>query len=71
MVVTADDKVLINELSLSKKWGVKRFIGGFLEKNWRPSTLKDLLRKIDKAGDMQRSPGSSRPRTVRVLDNIF
>ena len=29
-----------------------------------------MLRKIDKTGDVQRYPGSGRPRTVRIPDNI-
>ena len=32
--------------------------------------IKYLLRKIDKTGDLQRHPGSGRPRLVRVPDNI-
>ena len=70
MVVTADDKILIKELRLSKRWGVKRIMREFPDKNWKSSTLKDLLRKIDKTGGVQRYPGSGRPKTVRVPDNI-
>ena len=42
----------------------------FSDKNWKPLTLKDLLRKIDKTGDMQCYPGRGRLRTVHVPDNI-
>lgn len=42
----------------------------FPDKNWKSSALIDLLRKIDKTGDVQCYPGSGRPRTGRVPDNI-
>ena len=46
-MVTDDDKMLIRELSLSKRWGVKKLMKDFPHKNWKLSTLSDLLRKID------------------------
>ena len=50
MFITADNKILIRELRLFKKWRVKKSIREFLDKNQKCSTLKDLLRKIDKTG---------------------
>ena len=70
MVLTADDKMLIRKLRLFKTWGVEKFIREIPNKNWKPSLLKDLLRKIDKTGNVQRYPGGGRPRTVRVPNNI-
>ena len=69
-MVSHDDKLLIRELRLSKRWGVKKLIKEFPCKNWKSSTLKDLLRKIDKTGDVKRYPGSGRPRSIRVEENI-
>ena len=70
MAITVDNKILIRELMLSQKWRVKKVIRVFPNKNWKSSPLKDLLRKIDKTGDVQHYPGSGRPGTVRVPDNI-
>ena len=69
MAISDDDKVLIKELRLSKRWGVKKLMREFPDKDWKPS-LKDLLRKIDKTGGVQRYPGSGRPRTARIPNNI-
>ena len=70
MFITADNKILIKELRLSKKWEVKKCINEFRDNNWRYSIWWNLLRKIDKTGDVKRYPCSGRPRTMRVPDNI-
>ena len=63
MVITRDDKILrlSQKIGFSKKWRVKKIIREFPNKNWKSSPLKDLLRKIDKTGHVQRYPGSGRP----------
>ena len=40
MVIIADSTILVGELRLSKKWGVKAIIREFPNKNWNSSTLK-------------------------------
>ena len=45
-MVTDDDKMLIRELRLSERWGVKK-LKEFPHKKWKSSTLSDLLREID------------------------
>ena len=70
MFITTEKKILIKELKLSKKWGVKKFVNQFRDKNWKYSTLWNLLRKINKTEDVKRYPQKGRPRTIRVPDNI-
>ena len=33
MFITTENKILIKELKLSKKWGVKKFVNEFRDKN--------------------------------------
>ena len=40
MAIIADNTILVRELRLSKKWGVKTIIREFPNKNWNSSTLK-------------------------------
>ena len=54
MFITTEKKILIKELKLSKKWGVKKFVNEFRDKNWKYSTLWNLLRKINKTEDVKR-----------------
>ena len=70
MGITADDKIIRRDLRLSKKWVVKNFTREVPDKNWKSSTVKDLLKKFDKTGDVQHYPRSGRLRTVCVPDNI-
>ena len=70
-----EDRILIKQLRIKdhrsgKVWGVKRLQKEFPWKNWKSSTLKDLLRKIDNTGDCTtRRPGSGRPKSVRTEEN--
>ena len=69
-----EDRILIKQLRIKghrsgKPWGVKRLQKEFPWKNWKSSTLKDLLRKIDNTGDCARRPGSGRPKSVRTEEN--
>ena len=66
-----EDRVLIKQLRIqghrsNKPWGVKRLQKEFPWKNWKSSTLKDLLRKIDNTGNCLRKPGSGSPTTIRL-----
>src|SRR6218665_858284 len=42
----------------------------FPQRQWKRSTLNDLIKKIDETGDTNRKQGSGRPRSVRTADNI-
>ena len=43
MVISAGDKILIRELRLSLKWGVKKIKRKFPNNNFKSSALKDLI----------------------------
>src|SRR6218665_2776369 len=42
----------------------------FPKRQWKRSTLNDLIKKIDETGDTNRKQGSGRPRSVRTADKI-
>src|SRR5688572_9776087 len=62
--MTIDDKSLIRALRLEKGWGMLRMIREFPQRQWKRSTLNDLIKKIDETGDTKRKQGSGRPRSV-------
>jgi len=62
--------VLQNFQYRQKGWGAKRICNEFLNKNWALSSVKDLLRKIDKTNSISPKVGSGRKRTVRTTQNI-
>jgi hypothetical protein len=68
--LTSDDKTLIRILRLEKGWNTYQMMKEFPLRNWRKSTLNDLIRKIDSTGKCDRVPGSGRPRAVRTPANI-
>ena len=51
------------------KWGRKKLIRNFPEKNWSPGGLDHLLEKIDKDKHVERKKGSGRPRAQRTKKN--
>lgn len=68
--ITAEDRFVIKTLRQEKNWGARRIVTEFPNKQWKTSTVSDLLRKIDATGDVKRKPGSGRPRTKRTPANI-
>jgi hypothetical protein len=68
--LSADDKCLIRILRIEKGWSVIRMIREFPMRNWKKSTLCDLIKKIDSTGKSGRLPGSGRPRSARTPANI-
>jgi len=65
-----EDKASIELVCQQKGWGAKRICKEFPNKNWAVSSVKDLLRKIDKTNSISRKVGSGRKRTVRTTQNI-
>ena len=72
MPFSTDDKHAIKLLRQSKKYGAKRLMSMFPDKQWSLGGLKKLIRKIDDTGavDRRSAPGSGRPRTARAADKI-
>ena len=62
-------KLLLN-FSGRINYAAKRFISEFPEKRWSLTSLKRLIRKIDATGTTERTKGSDRPRTARMVHSI-
>ena len=74
-VMTEEAKILVNLLRLERspdgsRWGVKRIMKEFPNKNWKFYTIKRLIKKIDATGDIKRIKGSGRPRSARNEETI-
>ena len=72
MVFTYEHKIVIKYLRLKYGHGAKKILDDHPEYDgiWTLGGIKDLLRRIDKTGDIERKEGSGRPRTVRTNENI-
>src|SRR5215469_6480112 len=68
--LTNDDKILIRALRLEKGWSVLQMMREFPLRNWKKSTLCDLIKRIDETGEIERQKGSGRPRSARTAANI-
>lgn len=68
--LTAEDRCLIKCLRVEKGWNAFQMMKEFPLRKWNKSTLKDLIRKIDKTGSANRTSGSGRPRSSRTSENI-
>ena len=64
------DKIIIKHYRETYKWGRKKLIRNFPEKNWSPGGLDHLLEKIDKDKHVERKKGSGRPRAQRTKKRL-
>jgi len=65
-----DDKILICSLRLEKGWSATRLLCKFPERNWKKSTVCDLIKRLDAGGTVDHRKGSGRPHSVRTAENI-
>jgi len=57
MAISTEDKYLIKSLAENKKYGAKRLLKLFPNKNWSLCGLKALIKKIDNIGTFVRCIG--------------
>ena len=57
-----EDKVLIKHYRVKKKYGRKKLIKEFPEKNWRKTGLRKLFNKIDGTGDTHKKNKAAKGR---------
>jgi transposase len=70
MKISQEDAILIKNLYLSKGYGARRLLSEFPDKGWKRGSTDSLVKKIRKTGTIDRQPGSGRPRSVRIDENI-
>ena len=69
-MLTKEDKTLIKNVWESKKYGVKRLIKEFLNKEWSKRGVEDFQKRLRTMGSIERAPDSGRPRTTRTAENV-
>ena len=65
-----EDKILIRSLTLEKGWSALRMIREFPSREWKRSTLSDLIKRIDEPSSSDQKLGSGHPRSTRTPENI-
>ena len=70
MPFTEEHKVLIKHYTRKKKYGRKKLLKEFPEKNWSETGLRNILNKVGDTGDTKRKQGSGRPLKSRSNANI-
>jgi len=61
--LASDYRVLIRALQVEKEWGALRMMNEFPSRQWKLSTLNDLIKTLTERG-------SGRPQSVYTSDNI-
>jgi len=68
--VSAEDKLYIQTLH-EQGLGYRVIAAKYPQKQWNVNMVKAICKRVDKTGSaVIRKPGSSRPKTVRTLQNI-
>lgn len=70
MKISQEDAILIKNLHMTKGYGARRLLTEFPDKNWTLGGIDYLLKKIRKTGTVDRQPGSGRPRSGQISQNI-
>ena len=68
--ITAEDRILIKNLRIEKRWGARKMTNEFPNKAWSIASVSRVINKIDNDSTTERRPGSGRPRSVRTQQNI-
>ena len=69
MPFTNEDKVIIKHYVLEEKYGAKRLILKFVNRNWTFGGLKKLCKEIRDTHSIERQHGSGRARSARTPEN--
>jgi len=66
--LTSDDKALMRALRVERRLGALRMVKEFPSRQWKRSTLNDLIKRIDKTGNADRKRVPGRVQSVRTSD---
>jgi len=65
MKISREDGILIENLYLSKRYGVRKLLHEFPSWGWKLESIDSLLKRIRKTGTIVWQPRSGRPRSAR------
>jgi len=69
MILSDEDKILINGLYLKGYTAAKRLTDEFPETGWTKHGVNKLFKKLRDPGTVERWPGSGRPRSAGTKEN--
>ena len=69
MVFSDEDKAIIKNDYIEKKWSANRICKEHPMKRWNRVSVQRLLQRFKTFGSMERGPGSGRPTTVATPEN--
>jgi len=64
VVLNNEDKILIQDLCLFKKYSARKLIKEFPEKGWKLRTSDYFPKKLRESGSTGRKPGSGMQQTI-------
>ena len=64
MVLSEEDRILINYLYYFKGYGAKRLISKFPANGWKKITVNDFFKRLKETGSTTQNSGSGRPKAV-------
>lgn len=70
MVFSRDDKALIRTCFEEKGWRGQQICKEFPRKKWSRSSVNYVISNIERRGTIDRKPGSGRPKTAAIEENI-
>ena len=70
MVLSFEDKIIIQNDYEVKGWTAYKIWKAHETKNWNYSSVKRLIKKLKETGTVKRKPGSGRPVTVCTKENM-
>jgi len=70
MLYNKRDRILIHNLHVLKRYGVKKLVKSFHKKEWRLCSLNYLIKKTRETSTTDQQPGSGRPHTSHTAENI-
>ena len=70
MVLSKEDRIIIEACYKEKGWTAGRVLREFPGKNWKRRAIERLIKNIRETGNALRKSGSGRPKTASIQENI-
>jgi transposase len=70
MPLSQEDRHAIKVIYQEKGWSARKICSEFPSRQWKITTVHDLIKKIDATGSSDRLQGSGRPRTAMTEENL-
>jgi len=71
MVLSKEDRVLIEQLHRFKGYGAKKLVKEFPENKWKVCSVRRLLKKLRETGTTSRQAGSGRLNSTQLNSSLI